>query len=401
MKIVEVSLPTNHIKAKEFARIDRSFLQRIIHGFERRVLSGVSKECRFSEDNIPGMSLEQRTSFCRAYNCSENDQHAFYRTEKVSLTQSQILMMVGFHFLDVKPVQLSRFVDPEITTKPAAIAKMKEANPNMSESEAQAKATYLEHFSVGLIRNIRTVELADFFSMDVRTITRNLLRLQDIGFIELTKVDRGVWQIVLTTYYSKEQGYLKMSSEHLSKLSSMKDVNALRLSLRLYETYDRYELVRKSRNESHINVPLADLVADLPKYIRKSNRLVNKLFDKSDEIFTLSRISNHIEVDINERFHAKAQEAIVYQENDLAIQAVVEELSLPVYKQRDFSSLASLSMEFGLDLTEGALRMWSYRMRREAELNEDEIAKPISNIGGYIRSIIVTMSIHSNSERVA
>lgn len=239
----------------------------------------------------------------------------------------------------------------------------------------------------GLIKHLHLQTLADQLGCHVKTLKLNHDILVEEGYINYSHAGKGRVNISLCdyhTYHLKKHeggyGYLTLSQDTLQALIDMKDVNALRLTLRHLLKGDSMSEEPKEGLFSR----LTEIKGMIPRYLRYKKAIVS-LFDKARSIIQSRTFSTAIKYHIRGSHNSRIQKERYFQEhfNDIH-QYCQHELKEKPALRRLFSSLddvVTLSFEYGLDTVLNGLQLVFY------QLDKDNY-QTIRNLGAYLRQVI-------------
>lgn len=160
----------------------------------------------------------------------------------------------------------------------------------------------------GIIQNLNISDLQELLYCDRKTITTNLDKLKQYGYIEYVRPQRGYITVVLTDYESyfspaKEggRGYMTLSKELVMELIRIKDLNCLRLFLHQLIDSDSYSHTQKST----FTKSYRELAGYLPGYYKPNHVRKGLTKGLDSPIFRLDIQDASVSFRLNDAFDAK------------------------------------------------------------------------------------------------
>ncbi len=137
----------------------------------------------------------------------------------------------------------------------------------------------------GVRKNISFSNLADSLGLSVVSVRNNINRLVKLGFLWTTKVDRGLYDIVIVDEYKNHEingeGYITLSYNMLQHLLSFDNVNELKVELKKLVWCD----AKVNFTAAKITFNKNNLLSVLPGYMRKSKK--EEILNSSNSLFAL------------------------------------------------------------------------------------------------------------------
>lgn len=179
---------------------------------------------------------------------------------------------------------------------------------------------YCDLDSKGFCQYGNTREIAKLTSLTVRTVRDSIQKLAQAGYIRTGGIDRdgdfafleSDYEKIGLTYIEGGRGYVNLEEGMLRQLAVLRDVNALRVALRMLVTVDN------PRSSGTATVREKDMRAFLPEYVTKG--ILQGSIAKIREICGFLRIGRsegrkYFEVTLPKEQDAKARRAEADREN--------------------------------------------------------------------------------------
>lgn len=268
----------------------------------------------------------------------------------------------------------------------------------LSLSKSMIKTYIFIHFipsnKSGVRKRVSYSNLADSLGLSVVSIRNNIDRLVKLGFLWVSKVDRGLYDITIVDEYKNHfkdnNGYITLSYKMLQHLLSFENVNELKVELKKLLWCD----AKVNFSKANISFNKDNLLKVLPDYIRPSKK--NELLNSSKSIFafennTLNYDAFETKENIRESLKTSYAEIIrgffdmtkmpynKYHADNL--NNILEQEKLEMTKAIIIDDLVGLVIQYNISLVLKALQEM-YILKGGINKNE------VKNTGGYIRDKI-------------
>lgn len=265
-------------------------------------------------------------------------------------------------------------------------------------SKSMIKTYIFLHFipsnKSGVRKRVSFSKIAESLGLSVVSIRANIERLVKLGFLWVSKAERGLYDITIVDEYknhtSNGGGYITLSYKMLQHLLSFENVNELKIELKKLLWCDakvNFEVANITFNENN-------LLSVLPSYIRPGKR--NDILNSNNSIFKIENGMLNLEAfetkeeireplvnsysEIIKGFFAmsKIPHSKYHSEN---LNNPMEEKTLKMAEALIIDDLVGLAIQYNMSLVLRALQDM-YIIHGGIDKND------VSNTGGYIRSKI-------------
>lgn len=268
----------------------------------------------------------------------------------------------------------------------------------LSLSKSMIKTYIFIHFipsnKSGVRKRVSYSNLADSLGLSVVSIRNNIDRLVKLGFLWVSKVERGLYDITIVdeykNHFADNGGYITLSYKMLQHLLSFENVNELKVELKKLLWCD----AKVNFPEANISFNKDNLLKVLPDYIRPSKK--NELLNSSKSIFafennTLNYDAFETKENIRESLKTSYAEIIrgffdmtkmpysKYHSDNL--NNILEQEKIEMTKAIIIDDLVGLVIQYNMSLVLKALQEM-YILKGGINKNE------VKNTGGYIRDKI-------------
>lgn len=237
----------------------------------------------------------------------------------------------------------------------------------------------------GFIKYVPEQALSELLDCNIRTVRANLKKLNELKLISMSKITSELVAIHITGYesyhLSKEEkgtGYLQYPLEALHKLIELKDVNAMRVSLRVQLEFDNH--FEKENNRVQITYKKAQEY--LPSNM-KYKKAIDSLLDKCEPIFTTAKGRTYFYAEVRPDCDGKIQKVEKEKYFGEELSTFIAEISDSTVTAGEMENLIQLSFEYGIDYVKQG-----YENAIEYTMATDEV---IENLGAFVRRCIVTL----------
>lgn len=269
---------------------------------------------------------------------------------------------------------------------------------SLSLSKSMIKQYLFLHFipanKSGVRKRVSYSNLAKSLNISTMTVRNNFERLVKLGFIWVSKVERGLYDIVIVDEYKNHEstgkGYITMSLNMFYNLLSFENVNELKIELKKVLWCD----AKVNFTSANISFNKDNLLKVLPDYIRPSKR--EELLNSTQTMFAFENGTLNYNAyktkedilkplyddfkDIIEGFFSVSKMAYSkhYADN---INNPIMTNNLILEKSMILDDLIGLAIQYNIYLILKALQ--------DMYINYGGVGKnEVSNTGGYIRSKI-------------
>lgn len=158
---------------------------------------------------------------------------------------------------------------------------------SLSLSKSMIKQYLFLHFipanKSGVRKRVSYSNLAKSLNISTMTVRNNFERLVKLGFIWVSKIERGLYDIVIVDEYKNHEsvgkGYITMSLNMFYNLLSFENVNELKIELKKILWCD----AKVNFTSANISLNKDNLLKVLPDYIRPSKR--DELLNSAQTMF--------------------------------------------------------------------------------------------------------------------
>ena len=162
---------------------------------------------------------------------------------------------------------------------------------SLSLSKSMIKQYLFLHFipanKSGVRKRVSYSSLAKSLNVSTVTVRSNMDRLVKLGFIWVSEIERGLYDIVIADEYKNHEvggkGYVTLSLDMLYHLLSFENVNELKLELKKVLWCD----AKVNCNDFDITFNPSNMLKVLPDYIRPSKR--KELLESSKSMFKVEK----------------------------------------------------------------------------------------------------------------
>lgn len=254
-------------------------------------------------------------------------------------------------------------------------------------SKLQLQQFLLYHFlnvdSNGVIKYASIKEIASMLNCTKRSVRENNEVLKELGLIVYSSLSRDVFSIAILGYKKYRDtranygtGYIPMPKEFFKALLNFKNVNTMRLAIRLLVRFD--DMSSKKEDEPCM-YSYNDLKHFMPKNISYKN-IIDKTLEGLETLFDIEKRASVVVFKLKNEFNGKVQKVEKKKEYTSTITNTLTENNI-YYKEKDISDLVDLSIEYGLDTVINAISIYISKYKEEIDEN-------IYNFGGFIRQLI-------------
>ena len=252
----------------------------------------------------------------------------------------------------------------------------------------QMLALYSLCDSNGIIKSISKKELASFIGCSEKSIENNFDLLSKTGFLSVFPREKGELSIIINNYKEQHKkngkGYIVMSSEMLSILMKLTNVNAVRIAIQAIIKNDMNSVVSHATKFS-----IKEIRRLLPGYIytyKAINKIIEAFKVLGQEVFKWTEKDKVFIVDIDKALDGKVikQESSATFETEI-IDAItekyadIENTTKDTVKGKlstDIEDLVAMSFEFGVSVV------------KSFALEAFAVKETIRSFGAYVRQLI-------------
>lgn len=269
---------------------------------------------------------------------------------------------------------------------------------SLSLSKSMIKQYLFLHFipanKSGVRKRVSYSSLAKSLNISTMTVRNNFERLVKLGFIWVSKVERGLYDIVIVDEYKNHEsvgkGYITMSLNMFYNLLSFENVNELKIELKKILWCD----AKVNFTSANISLNKDNLLKVLPDYIRPSKR--DELLNSTQTMFafengTLNYSAYKTKEDILKPLYDDFKDVIegFFSVSKMAYSKhCADNMNNPTMtnnlvleKTMILDDLVGLAIQYNIYLVLKALQ--------DMYINYGGVGKnEVSNTGGYIRSKI-------------
>lgn len=238
--------------------------------------------------------------------------------------------------------------------------------------------------SHGEIMNVNLKKIANLIGCQSRTVLRALDYLSEYSYISYCRgTCAGTVNLIISKYdeYHKPsreggRGYITLTKEFLEKILSLKNINLLRIVLRVYMKLDQ-----EAQNNDNVSIDISyeDLERYLPDYCNHKN-VIKKTLLLMQDLFSVSIFETGVHFSLKSNPHKTIRDNTVAVIKQLQTELPEDVFHAPALSKalhdggKSLRDCAILAMEYSLSEVKSAIQAAT------AELDT------IINLGGFVRN---------------
>lgn len=236
--------------------------------------------------------------------------------------------------------------------------------------------------------------IADYLGVSIRTVQNNNKKLEEFGFISLDKERVKHFNYTLLHYAFKADegrgGYIKIARRGFEEFMSIKDVNVLRLGLRMYMRFIKEMENKKRASNEAPTYTIDEIKSFLPSY--KTNPLsIQNLLDELKNLFNNLFVENVIAFSFNDELRPETEQTKVYDAVNKTVIALLKN-GVKLFDKKDKNDLLQLANQYGLNKTIQAV---------EIMINDEKMMDSLNSgrypFGMMLRSLLNHDTCYTNN----
>lgn len=171
---------------------------------------------------------------------------------------------------------------------------------------------FLHSAQYGVTAVVDEKEVADILGVHVRTVQNNLEKLKKMGYITYQMhPDEGKSAVAVRISNYEEmfkpqsrggRGYVIFSKEMLKKFFNIKNINSLRIQLRMFIDNDKEVLMKGAPEEQLITKTYKEIGRYLPSYCKRN--VIKKALSQSSKLLQIETGQNSVTFLIDKKYNA-------------------------------------------------------------------------------------------------
>lgn len=241
--------------------------------------------------------------------------------------------------------------------------------------------------------------VADKINCTIKTARENIKALERAGYIVVSynKSSYVAFIIKYAHYHEENRGYLNFNNKLLDAILKTNDINQLRLALYCSVKLDDMKVAfcKSKKNKKNRPTPIKkftyeNLLNMLPSYVYRKQQLISMLKELSNclNIFNIKFEEDNIIITESNKGNVTFLKAID-KRNKKTIKMFISKFKL-ILDTKEIDDLKQMLIQYNPGILKKALAIYKIRIKNKENLSidkHDEIL-PVTNLGGYLRTII-------------